>query len=93
MLDLFRRKAFVKFELRKILLKSNVKLQTQPLVQKYNIQFRLVTLPTIASRNKLQNRCLTSGRNKNVIRRIRSSRFVFRQKAHFAYLPGCRRAS
>ena len=93
MLDLFRRKSFVKFELRKTLLKANLKLQSQPLIRKYNLQFKLVTIPHIASRNKLQNRCITSGRNKNVIRRIRSSRFVFRHKAHFAYLPGCRRAS
>ena len=92
-LDLFRRKAFVRLELRKILLKTTINLKSQPLGRKYHLQFRLVNLPNIASRNKLQNRCATSGRNKNVLRRVRSSRFVFRHKAHFTYFPGCRRAS
>ena len=93
MLDLFRRKLFVKFELRKSLLKSHTKIKSIKLVQKYNAQFSLANLPKRSSKNKIQNRRITSGRNKNVLRRISSSRFVFRYKAHFSYLPGCRRAS
>ena len=93
MLDLFRRKVYIKFELRKVLLKSNINLKSQPLILKYNTYFRLTNLPRAASLNKLQNRCITSGRNKNVLRRVSASRFVFRHKAHFTYFPGCRRAS
>jgi ribosomal protein S14 len=92
-LDSFRRKAFVKLELRSKLLKRHAELKSEKLVNRYNAQLGLVNLPRFSSRNKIQNRCTSSGRNRNVLKRVSSARLVFRSKAHFAYLPGCNRAS
>jgi small subunit ribosomal protein S14 len=93
LLDNFRRKSFVKTELRRMMLRSITQSKTTPLSQRYVAQFGLSHLPRQASRNKIQNRCVVSGRNWNVMRKTQYSRFVFRQKAYFSFLPAVRRAS
>ena len=63
LLDKFRRQAYVKTELRRMLLRSFLKSQDLPLSKRYVAYFGLTHLPRHASRNKIQNRCIKSGRN------------------------------
>jgi small subunit ribosomal protein S14 len=92
-LDNLRRKSLIKAELRRSLLRSLLRSKTTPIVQKYAVYFGLTHLPRRSSRNKVQNRCVVSGRNWNVLKRAQYSRFVFRDRSYFSYLPGIRRAS
>ena len=62
-LDKLRRRLFVKQELRRVLLRSITRSKVTPLAQRYSAQFSLVHIPRQSSRNKLQNRCVVSGRN------------------------------
>ena len=63
LLDNFRRKAFIKTELKRNLLRSITKSQDTPLSHRYVAQFNLVHLPRQASPNKPTNRCVESGRS------------------------------
>lgn len=63
LLDRFRRRAYIKIELRRMLLRSFTKSKDTPLAQRYVAHFGLSHLPRQGSRNKLRNRCVRSGRN------------------------------
>lgn len=91
-LDRLRRRAHIKNELRRHLLKSVIKCRHTSIIQRYKASFNLVHLPRKASKTKVRNRCVISGRTWNVIRRAQYSRFVFRHKAYFSFIPGVRRA-
>jgi ribosomal protein S14 len=82
MLDKLRRKSYIKVELRRMLLRSATKSNSTPLFHRYTAQFGLTHLPRRGSRNKIRNRCISSGRTWNVIRKSRYSRFEFRVNAY-----------
>ena len=93
LLDQFRRRAYIKTELRRMLLRSFTNSKDVPLSKRYVAHFGLSHLPRHGSRNKIQNRCIQSGRNWNIMRKTQYSRFVFRDQSYFSYLPAVRRAS
>lgn len=92
-LDRYRRKLLVKYELKRRLLKSLKHNQKLTLTQSLLVSLHTSLLPTASSLTKRNNRCFTSGRNKNVLSKTKSSRFVFRQLSNNASLPGVRRYS
>jgi len=67
--------------------------QTLPISYHFYIKFRLSTLINLSAVNKQRNRCVISGRVWNVLKKTQYSRFVFREKANFGYLPGVSRLS
>lgn len=61
-LDVLRRKSYVKHEVRRILLRSVTKSSYTSSAQRYAAHFSLSLLPRQSSRNKIQNRCVMTGR-------------------------------
>ena len=92
-LDKFRRKLTLKTQVKKKvskLLKVNKSLtHSQQLF--YSLHTSLVSRQgTLA---KVRNRCVRTGRSRNVLKSISSSRFVFRSLANQSSLPTVRRYS
>jgi ribosomal protein S14 len=53
----------------------------------------MARFPTITTLNKKRNRCVISGRNRNVLTKTKTSRFVFRQLLNLTILPSMGRFS
>lgn len=93
LLDNFRRKTYIKYEIKTILLRSIIKNRYIPSVYRYHAAFQKASLPRNASSIKHNNRCVVTGRNLNVIQKVRLSRFEVRKNAYQGNLPGMRRSS
>ncbi len=91
--DSYKRKIFLKNEIKKQALKSIKKNHYLPYIYRNKAAFYLSNLPKIATISYLNNRCYVSGRSQSVDRKTRTSRFVFRSKIYASDLPGFRRAS
>jgi ribosomal protein S14 len=92
-LDKFRRHFFVKYEIKKMIQQTIIKNKTIPLSYRFFLKFRMSSVITSASVSKHRNRCVVSGRSWNVLKKTQYSRFVFRDRANFGYLPGVSRLS
>lgn len=92
-IDHFKRKMFLKNELKKQLLKAAKRNKYMSYVQRNKAAFHLSNLPKVASKTVINNRCVISGRSQSVDKKTRLSRFVFREKTYKSHLPGFRRAS
>ncbi len=93
LLDLHRRKFYIKFEIKHRLYKSIINNRHTPLSHRYLASFRKSTLPRNASITKMVNRCTETGRQYSIIHKARLSRFPFRFQAYSGSLPGLRRDS
>lgn len=93
LLDINRRKAHVKYELKNKLFNSILKNKTVPFANRYAALYRRSTLPRKSSITKMVNRCIQSGRQYSIIHKVRLSRFQFRVQAYNGVLPGVRRDS
>lgn len=60
--DSYKRRGFLKYELRKKLLKSTVKTQLIPYWRRYYASYELTKIPSIGSSAISSNRCVVSGR-------------------------------
>jgi ribosomal protein S14 len=67
--------------------------KTVPLAYRFFLKFKISSTITTTSLTKHRNRCVVSGRTYNVIRKAQYSRFVFRDRSNFGYLPGVSRLS
>ena len=83
----------MKYEIKKMLQKTMFRNQTLPLSYRFFLKFRISSIITSASLTKHRNRCVVSGRTHNVLQKTQYSRFVFRDRANFGYLPGVSRLS
>jgi ribosomal protein S14 len=92
-LDKFRRHFFVKYEIKKMIQKSIIRNRTLPMSYRFFLKFRMASVITSSSLTKHRNRCVVSGRSYNVLQKTQYSRFVFRDRANFGYLPGVSRLS
>ena len=91
--DIYKRKIFLKNEIKKSLLKSIKKNKYLSYMQRNKAAFYLANLPKISTISYVNNRCYLSGRSQAVDRKTRSSRFTFRSETYKSHLPGFRRAS
>ena len=91
--DNYKRKNFIKYELKKILLSSNVKSKKTNYINRYKSLFYLSSIPKYSTKTKLNNRCVISGRVWAVNRKTSYSRFYFRDASYKSNIPGFRRAS
>lgn len=62
LLDNYRRQNFIKFELKRLILKSTLKNRSIPLSHRYLASLQLSLLPLISGATKHRNRCVASGR-------------------------------
>ena len=92
-MDHFKRKIFLKNELKKHLLRAVRFNRYMSYIQRNKAAFHLSNLPKISSKTVINNRCFVSGRSQAVDQKTRLSRFVFRQKTYRSHLPGFKRAS
>lgn len=91
--DNYKRKAYLKYEIKKILLVSYKKSKKINYMTRYRAAFHLSMIPRSLSKTRLSNRCVFSGRVWSVNRKTNYSRFVFRDEAYKSNIPGFRRAS
>ncbi len=93
LLDNYRRKIFLKNEIKIKILKSLSKNQNLPLTYRYLIYWNKNKISKLTSFTKHQNRCVQTGRNASVNKQTRYSRFLFRTESYKGNLPGISRAS
>jgi small subunit ribosomal protein S14 len=93
MLDNFRRKLFLKNELKRFILKSIIKNTNIPITYRYFALYNKSKLSRSSSFNQHVNKCVRTGRVWSIIKNVNYSRFVFRVESNKGNLPGFKRAS
>ena len=90
--DLRRRQTCAHFEISRILLKASLYDEQLPTHLRQHAASQLAQQPRDASRTRLRNRCVITGRSRGILRHFRLSRLQFRNMAAQGLLPGIRRA-
>lgn len=93
LLDNYRRKMYVKYEMKNKLFKSIIRNKSLPISYRYYATFQKSLVPKSSSIVKQVNRCVQSGRQWNILKKVKLSRFVFRFQSYDGILPGVRRSS
>ena len=92
-MDRYRRVLFLKYELKRFLLKNLSKNETLPFCVRYYILYHKSLLVRFSSIGAQRNRCMITGRVHNVLSKPRYSRFVFRTESYHGSMPGCKKAN
>ena len=92
-MEKYKRKCFIKKELKRIILKSIKINKNLPLSRRYLAAYYLVKLPRFSSLGFKNNRCQLTGRTWGVHSKSGLGRFTFRSQIYSSSLPGFRRAS
>lgn len=79
LLDNYKRKFFIKNEFKRLFMGINRNKFLNELEIEY-IKFKKSRLNVIGSRTRLNNRCVVSGRNYNVLNKFGYSRFILRDE-------------
>jgi small subunit ribosomal protein S14 len=93
LLDNFKRKIYLKYEIKNLILKSIINNNYTKLIYKYYSSYNKSKITTTALISKQTNRCFKTGRKWGISKKTRYSRFVFRTESYNGNLPGYRRAS
>jgi len=93
LIDNFKRKIFIKNELKKIILKSLIKNSFIFDANRYLAHYRKNKISRFKNVIQQHNRCFISGRRWYVLKITRLSRFKFRDHSYSGLLPGFSRAS
>ena len=91
--DSFKRKLFLKNELKLVLLKSFISNKNLTLSQRYYALYLKSKIIRLSSKTQIQNRCVKTGRIWSVKKYTNYSRFFFRTESYKGNLPGFQRAS
>jgi len=91
--DSYKRKIFLKNEIKRIVLKSISFNKYTSYSRRYLAKYFISTLPRFASITVVNNRCVYSGRSWGVNKKTGMSRFVHRNKVYSSDIPGCKKAS
>lgn len=91
--DNFKRKVFLKNEIKKSFLKSIKKNKYMSYLQRSKASFYLSSLPKTSTITYRNNRCYVTGRSQSVDKKTNMSRFEFRKRTYSSDLPGFKRAS
>lgn len=86
--DLFKKYAKRRLELRSIIRDQNTGLE-----EKFEAQKKMQALPRDSNRCRMRSRCLVTGRSRGVYRRFGLSRHKLREFAMEGIIPGIRKAS
>jgi len=92
-IDKYRRRVFLKYELKRLVLKSVTKSESLPYAVRYFALYKRNHVLRFAAVIEQRNRCIVTGRVWNVLQKVRYSRFFFRTEAYHGNIPGCRKAS
>jgi small subunit ribosomal protein S14 len=88
-----QRVAFIKYALRRVLLKTVVSSHRVPLARKVAASYSLHRLPRSSSIAHQVNRCLRTARTHQVFRKQLLARMTFRNYAHRGVMPFLGKAS
>lgn len=91
--DNLKRKLFLKYELKKIILKSIATNKALPLTYRYFALYNNSKIIRWANIVQQKNKCVKTGKVWSTVKMARYSRFVFRTESYQGNLPGFRRAS
>jgi small subunit ribosomal protein S14 len=91
--DAVKRRRLLKFELKRLLLKSLKTNKYSHFSSRESAAFRLIRLAKDTSKSSVKNRCIISGRSYALDKKIKVSRFIFRKEAYSSNIPGLKRAS
>lgn len=91
--DNYKRRIFLKYEIKKLFLIGIRSSKKNTYLQKYKASFFLSNIPYNSNKNLLNNRCVVTGRNWSVNSKTDYSRFYFRDESYKGSLPGFKRAS
>lgn len=92
-IDNFKRKLFLKNELKVIILKSIINNSKLPVTCRYFALYNKSKILRLSSIIQHKNKCVISGRIWSTVKLTKYSRFVFRIESNKGNLPGFRRAS
>lgn len=91
--DIYRRKLFLKTELKKVILKSLIKNNNLPLIYRYFALYNKSKLFRFSSLSQQKNKCVETGRIWSTVKNTNYSRFFFRTESNSGNLPGFKRSS
>lgn len=92
-MDKYRRQLFLKFELKRLLLKTITKNESNFYAVRMFSVYKKSILIRVSSKIEQRNRCVITGRVFNVLKKTKYSRFVFRLESYIGNMPGCKKAS
>ena len=92
-IDNYKRKLFLKIELKRLILNSIIKNSYLPRTYRYSALYNKTRLSRINSAIQHKNKCVITGRVWSVIKKTKYSRFAFRTESYNGHLPGFKRAS
>ena len=61
--------------------------------EQYQARLKLSKIPRNASKVRIRNRCVLTGRSRGVYRKFKLSRIVFRELASIGHIPGITKSS
>ena len=64
-----------------------------PVDEQFQARLKLSTIPRNASKVRIRNRCLVTGRGRGVYRKFKLSRIAFRELSAIGYVPGIIKSS
>jgi small subunit ribosomal protein S14 len=91
--DIYRRKLFLKNELKKLILKSLIKNNNLPIIYRYFALYNKSKLYRFSSLTQQKNKCVETGRIWSTVKNTKYSRFFFRTESNSGNLPGFKRSS
>lgn len=93
LIDKLKRNLYIKYELKRVIIKSIIKTNTISNTYKYYALYEKTKLKRWTTINQQTNRCFKTGRQWYVHKLTRYCRFSFRTEAYNGHLPGFKRAS
>ena len=91
--NLKRIKLTKKFLRKRESLKKIIKNKKLPLEERFAAQLKLSKIPRNASKVRIRNRCVLTGRSRGVYRKFKLSRIAFRELASIGQIPGITKSS
>ena len=91
--DLKRRKLAKSFDAKRTRLKAIIKDQANPAEERFMAALKLAEIPRNASKTRIRNRCLVSGRPRGFYRKLKMSRLALRQLGSEGKIPGLVKSS
>ena len=88
-----RQRLSKKFDAKRERLKAIIKDQTKPAEERFEAVLKLAEVPRNASKTRIRNRCLVSGRPRGFYRKLKMSRIALRQLGSEGLIPGLVKSS
>lgn len=91
--DQKRRRMAKRFDARRERLKAIIKDQSKPAEERFEAVLKLAEVPRNASKTRIRNRCLVTGRPRGFYRKLKMSRVSLRELGSEGLIPGLVKSS